>query len=57
MVSAIKGASAVLIEVNCETDFAAKEPEFLKTLRSVSEVLLNTSAKASTTEEILCMFH
>ena len=38
------GRSAVLVEVNCETDFVARQPEFLSFASQVAEAALQASA-------------
>jgi elongation factor Ts len=38
------GRSAVLVEVNCETDFVARQPEFLSFAAQVAEAALRASA-------------
>lgn len=49
----------LLLELNSETDFAAREPEFVKTLRSISQTLLNSSnvlVKDHSTPTVLGLF-
>ncbi len=38
------GGSAVLVEVNCETDFVAKDENFLKFVETVAQVALSSGA-------------
>jgi len=36
------GSKGLLVELSCETDFAAREPEFVKAIRAMSESLINS---------------
>ena len=47
----IKGNKAVIIEVNSETDFVAKNDEFKDLIKTISNVLINSNVK--TVEEAL----
>lgn len=47
----IDGNKAVILEINCETDFVAKNEKFLKFMDDVASILLNSNAK--TNEEAL----
>ncbi len=47
----VEGNKAVILEVNCETDFVAKNEKFLKFLDDVAKTILNSNAK--TMEEAL----
>lgn len=49
----VKGNQALLMELNSETDFAAKEPEFLKTARRIADVILSATPRPASKEEIL----
>ena len=40
----IEGDAGVMVEVNCETDFAAKDENFLKFADEVTEALFNDAA-------------
>ena len=44
IVSARKGQDAVLVEVNCETDFVAKDASFLEFVNNVADIALNSGA-------------
>jgi elongation factor Ts len=44
IVAAQAGHSAVLVEVNCETDFVTKNPDFVKFSDTVAEVALKSGA-------------
>jgi elongation factor Ts len=44
IVSAHKDGAAVLVEVNCETDFVTKNPDFVKFSDTVAEVALTSGA-------------
>jgi len=44
IVAAQKAGKAVLVEVNCETDFVAKDASFLKFSDTVADVALNSGA-------------
>jgi elongation factor Ts len=44
IVAAQAGNKAVLVEINCETDFVAKDDSFLKFSDAVAEVALNSGA-------------
>ena len=44
IVSAQKDGKAVLVEVNCETDFVTKNPDFIKFSDAVAEVALDSGA-------------
>lgn len=41
----IDGNKGVIFELNCETDFAVKSPQFLQLLTSIEELLLKNSPK------------
>ena len=47
----VDGNKAVILEINCETDFVAKNEKFQKFLNDVAKTLLNSNAK--TMEEAL----
>lgn len=47
----VEGNKAVILEINCETDFVAKNEKFQKFVSDVANVILNSSAK--TMEEAL----
>lgn len=53
MVAYVKGANALLMEVNSETDFASREPEFRRVNRLIAETILNAPNRPSTKEEIM----
>ena len=44
IVTAHAGGTAVLVEVNCETDFVTTNPDFVKFSDAVAEIALKTSA-------------
>ena len=44
IVAAQKAGKAVLVEINCETDFVAKDASFLKFTDTVADVALNSGA-------------
>jgi elongation factor Ts len=44
IVAAQKGGKAVLVEVNCETDFVTKNPDFIKFSDAVADVALKSGA-------------
>ncbi|MCW8806821.1 MAG: translation elongation factor Ts, partial [Rhodanobacter sp.] len=44
IVAAQAGNKAVLVEINCETDFVAKDDSFLKFSGAVAEIALNSGA-------------
>src|SRR6185503_3429274 len=44
IVAAQAGGKAVLVEINCETDFVAKDASFLKFSDTVADVALNSGA-------------
>jgi len=43
VIALTSGGRALIIELNSETDFAAKEPEFLKAFRLISQSLISSS--------------
>jgi elongation factor Ts len=45
IVTAQGGGNAVLVEVNCETDFVTKNPDFVKFSDNVADVALKSGAK------------
>lgn len=47
------GNKAVILEINCETDFVAKNEKFQKFMNDVAETILNSNAK--TNEEALAL--
>lgn len=47
------GNKAVIVEINCETDFVAKNEKFQKFVNDVAETILNSNAK--TNEEALAL--
>ena len=47
----IDGNKAVIVEVNSETDFVAKNPEFISLVDSIASTILNSNVK--TMEEVL----
>tara|TARA_E500000178_G_scaffold356715_1_gene437833 strand:- start:22090 stop:22983 length:894 start_codon:yes stop_codon:yes gene_type:complete len=47
---ALKGDKAVMVEVNCETDFVAKNPDFLNFCDSLSSAIVNISENISLDE-------
>ena len=49
--SKVNGNKAVIVEVNSETDFVAKNEEFIKLINAIADTLLGSSAK--TVEEAL----
>lgn len=49
----IDGNKAVILEINCETDFVAKNEKFLKFMDDVAGMILNSNAK--TNEEALSL--
>lgn len=49
----IEGNKAVILEINCETDFVAKNEKFQKFMSDVAKTILNSSAK--TNEEALAL--
>ncbi len=49
----IEGNKAVILEINCETDFVAKNEKFQKFMNDVAKTILNSSAK--TNEEALAL--
>ena len=49
----INGNKAVILEINCETDFVAKNEKFQKFMNDVAETILNSNAK--TNEEALAL--
>ncbi len=49
----IDGNKAVILEVNCETDFVAKNEKFQSFLKDVAKTILNSNAK--TNEEALAL--
>lgn len=49
--SKVKGNKAVIVEVNSETDFVAKNEEFIKLINAIADTLLESNAK--TVEEAL----
>lgn len=48
-----EGNKAVILEINCETDFVAKNEKFQKFITDVAKVILNSNAK--TNEEALAL--
>lgn len=50
---AISGNKAVILEINCETDFVAKNEKFQKFMNDVAQTILNSNAK--TNEEALAL--
>ncbi|MEO8746658.1 MAG: translation elongation factor Ts [Rhodanobacter sp.] len=44
IVSARKGREAVLVEINCETDFVAKDASFVEFTNNVAHIALNSGA-------------
>jgi translation elongation factor EF-Ts len=55
MVALVKGSKALMMELNSETDFAAREPEFLKACRNIAEAILSSPTSPKTKEEVLGM--
>ena len=49
----IEGNKAVILEINCETDFVAKNEKFQKFMSDVAKTILNSSVK--TNEEALAL--
>ena len=49
--SKVNGNKAVIVEVNSETDFVAKNEEFINLINAIADTLLGSSAK--TVEEAL----
>ena len=49
--SKVNGNKAVIVEVNSETDFVAKNEEFIKLINAIADTLLESNAK--TVEEAL----
>jgi len=49
----VKGNEAVIFELNSETDFVAKNAQFLELLDTVANIILNS--KATNTEEVLAL--
>lgn len=49
----IEGNKAVILEINCETDFVAKNEKFQKFMSDVAKTILNSNAK--TNEEALAL--
>ncbi len=52
---AINGNEAVLFEVNSETDFVAKNAQFIELVESLGNILINS--KVASTEEALALVH
>ena len=50
----IEGNKAVIVEVNSETDFVAKNPEFKELVKEILTVLLNNNALITDDESIYC---
>lgn len=48
-----EGNKAVILEINCETDFVAKNEKFQKFMTDVAQIILNSDAK--TNEEALAL--
>eukprot|EP01126_Amoeba_proteus_P058876 TRINITY_DN7649_c0_g1_i1.p1 TRINITY_DN7649_c0_g1~~TRINITY_DN7649_c0_g1_i1.p1 ORF type:complete len:380 (-),score=81.86 TRINITY_DN7649_c0_g1_i1:508-1647(-) len=46
VLAAVQGSKAVFIEFNCETDFAAKENEFLSGSRNISSAVFDSFSQA-----------
>lgn len=53
MVAYVKGPQALIMELNTETDFASKEPEFLRTARNIADAILSAPSRAASKEELL----
>lgn len=49
----VNGNKAVILEINCETDFVAKNEKFQNFIKEVAETILNSNAK--TNEEALAL--
>lgn len=49
----VEGNKAVILEINCETDFVAKNEKFQKFMNDVAKTILNSNAK--TNEEALAL--
>lgn len=49
----IKGNSAVVIEVNSETDFVAKNAEFVEMVKEISNIILDSEVEDGNVEQVL----
>ena len=49
----VEGNNAVIVEVNSETDFVAKNSEFIELVETISKAILNN--EVNTTEEVLAL--